>query len=70
MAFQLVCVYVVSVQFGLLGGRLLWSGCSLGWPGVLFGVLTVCNLLVSGFCFWAWFGFWLLRFLVFAYFLL
>ena len=35
-----------------------------------FCVLNVCDLLVSGFCFGSWFGFWLLRFLVFAYFFL
>ena len=35
-AFQLLCVNIILVRFGLLSGHLLRKSCSLG-------ILTICN---------------------------
>ena len=71
MAFHLMCVHNILVLFELLSGHLLGGGCSLGWPCSLVFLLFVV-LVVSRLVFFlgggAGFGFWLLQFLVFAFF--
>ena len=42
------------VQYGLLSGRLLGGGCSLGWPCVLFVFWLFVALVVSRFGFGGW----------------
>ena len=44
MTFHLTCVHIILVWFWLLSGHLLGNRCSLGWPYVLFCILTICNI--------------------------
>ena len=41
--FHLMCVHIILVRFGLLGGHILGKSCLLGWPYVLFVFFTICN---------------------------
>ena len=64
-----VCVFILFVvRFGLLSGHFLGKSCSLGWPYVLFVFWLFVILVISHLVLRVGLGFWLLQFLVFAYF--
>ena len=52
VTFHLTCVHIILGRIRLLSDHLLGNSCSLGWPYVLFCILTICS--ISYFPIWFW----------------